>query len=83
MNASLPSRESAEAKGRRYLVEGRLRIHTVDGASVIASCRGSGEVHWQRSGPTTGWHCSCPARGRCAHLIALGLVVAVEGNPAA
>ncbi|MBA3413298.1 MAG: SWIM zinc finger family protein [Actinobacteria bacterium] len=29
------------------------------------------------------WACSCPARGRCAHLLALGLVVALEPREAA
>jgi hypothetical protein len=34
------SRESAAAKGRRYLVEGRLTVERVHNDLVVASCRG-------------------------------------------
>ena len=69
------TRERAEAKGRRYLEEGRLIISTAGPSYVDATCRGSGDVHsvtYRRGG----WSCSCPALGRCSHLVALMLVTA-------
>jgi uncharacterized Zn finger protein len=66
-------RESAEAKGRRYLTDGRLIITRVDETGVTATCRGMGEVY-NVSYRRGGWMCECPARGRCAHLVALMLV---------
>jgi uncharacterized Zn finger protein len=67
-------RENAEAKGARYLREGRLTIERVDEHRVLAICKGTGAVYgvgWDRA---RGWVCSCPARGRCSHLVALMLV---------
>ncbi|MGH3548075.1 MAG: hypothetical protein ACRDQU_08160 [Pseudonocardiaceae bacterium] len=68
------TRENAEARGRRYLVEGRLIISCVDGDLVRATCRGSGDVHDLGHDCARGWWCSCPARTTCSHLHALGLV---------
>ncbi len=68
-------RESVEVKGRRYLTEGRLRIRSVQGDEVQAIARGNG--HLYRLGhDERGYFCDCPARSRCAHLVALQLVVA-------
>ena len=66
-------RENAAAKGRRYLIEGRLIVTHVDDHIIRARCRGSDTIYdlgyeWD------GWHCSCPAKGTCAHLHALQLV---------
>ena len=72
-------REGVDAKGSRYLVEARLRVLQVneeDGV-VMAECRGDGRVYSLGYGQS-GWFCSCPARGRCAHLKALGRVVVME-----
>jgi hypothetical protein len=71
-------RENAAAKARRYLSEGRLIVERVDRHGVVATCRGDGALHRCRWEPSTGWWCSCPARGRCSHLLALGAVVAVD-----
>jgi uncharacterized Zn finger protein len=68
--------DNVETKGRRLLTEGRLIVTEVGERGVIAECRGdSGAVY------TLGyrhdesrWGCTCPARGRCAHLVALQLV---------
>lgn len=71
----MTGRENAEQRGRRLLAEGRLLVHAVGPSHVDATCRGSGEVHhvtYRRGG----WHCTCPALGRCAHLVALMLVTA-------
>lgn len=69
-------RENAEAKGRRYLTEGRLTLHRVDDNSAVATCRGDGQLYRCGLDPTWEWWCNCPARtDRCAHLVALRLVV--------
>lgn len=73
-------REDIHVKGRRYLLEGRLRVLRAKDANVSAECRGdSGESyalgHHLARGATQGrWWCVCPAKGRCAHLVALQLV---------
>ena len=64
------TRESAETKGRRYLVEGRLVVELVDAERIVASCRGSGAVY-QCGYARGGWYCDCPMKGRCSHLHAL------------
>lgn len=72
------TRESADAKARRYLAEGRLSVLEVGPQVVRATCRGDGAVYrlgWWRGR----WGCQCPAggtfRANCAHLLALRLVV--------
>jgi uncharacterized Zn finger protein len=72
------SRENAELKARRYLVEGRLEVQRVDRGAVVARCLGdegdSYHVRWDSERKS--WRCSCPAYGpRCAHVLALGRVV--------
>ncbi len=72
-------RENAEAKGRRYLTEGRLLIRSAGPDGVRALCRGNGE--WYRVGyQRGGWSCDCPALGRCAHLVAIMLVTTRPGG---
>lgn len=71
------SRENVDRKGARYLAEGRLRILEADEDAVMAECRGDGAVD-SLGYDERGWFCSCPARGRCAHLKALGRVVVME-----
>ena len=67
-------RENAHDKGRRYLTEGRLEIRAVSDRHVSARCRGdSGEIY-TLAGDAQGFSCSCLARGRCSHLVALLLV---------
>jgi hypothetical protein len=80
------TRESADAKARRYLVEGRLTVLEVGPAVVRATCRGDGQVYrcgWWRGR----WGCTCPAAGTfraaCAHLLALRLVVVEPSGDAA
>lgn len=70
---------TAAEKGRTYVAEGRLTVHEIDehGGVVMASCRGDGAV-WTCGRDEHGWFCDCPARSRCGHLFALGLVVALE-----
>jgi hypothetical protein len=73
------AREGAEAKGRRYVIEGRLVVEHVGSGEVRARCRGDGAIY--RLGYRNGrWACSCPALGNCSHLVALRLVVAPEGR---
>jgi uncharacterized Zn finger protein len=66
-------RENAQAKGRRYLAEGRLLVDRVDSDEIRARCRGGGAVY--ELGLERGeWFCNCPALTTCSHLIALQLV---------
>jgi hypothetical protein len=46
-------RESAEAKGRRYVPEGRLLVQGLDPREIVVVCRGNGAIYWvgyQRGG---------------------------------
>ena len=70
-------RENAEAKGRRYLCEGRLTVEHADGRTVRGRCRGNGAVY-ALTFDGEAWDCPCPARGRCAHLVAAWLVTAPQ-----
>jgi hypothetical protein len=72
---TISSRESASEKGRRYVGEGRLTIERADASGVRATCRGAGAVYHVAWTPGVGWSCSCPAKTRCAHRVALELVV--------
>jgi hypothetical protein len=71
-------RETATSKARRYLTEGRLIIEHINPGEVTATCRGDGTLHRLGWRPSTGWWCTCEARGRCSHLLALGSVTAVD-----
>lgn len=65
------------AKAAQYLAAGRVVLHRVDDDTVAATVRGDGATYqtgWTRR---AGWSCTCPARSRCAHLRAVGLVVVV------
>lgn len=75
--------ENARAKGLRYVAEGRLVIRALDehAGVVQADCRGDGAI-WHLGFDDRGWWCSCPALTRCAHLYALGLVVAIDPREA-
>jgi uncharacterized Zn finger protein len=74
-------RESAFTKGRRYVVEARLRVLRVENDRLEASCRGDGRVYF------LGWHggrwfCDCPSRtDQCSHLIAMRLVAVAPDSP--
>lgn len=70
-------REDARTKGRRYVAEGRLTVTRADGDHVIATCRGNGAIYRLGHNPSRGWWCTCPARGTCAHVHALGLVTVI------
>ena len=69
--------DNVETKGRRLLTEGRLIVEKITAEGLlIATCRGdSGAIYNLGYDPMRGeWRCTCPARGRCAHLVALQLV---------
>lgn len=72
-------RENAAAKARRYLTEGRVVVEIAARAGVLALVRGDGAHHRVSHTPSQGWACTCPARGRCAHLLAVGLIVSRQG----
>lgn len=72
-------REDAATKGRRYLTEGRLTVHTVTDDLIGASCRGDSAVVYRIVWDPGGWSCTCPARTPwCSHVRALKLVVLVD-----
>jgi hypothetical protein len=69
------TRETIEAKARRYLTEGRLVVTRVLGDEVTAVCMGETGAYDLGHAPGCGWWCSCPVRtDRCSHLAALWLV---------
>jgi uncharacterized Zn finger protein len=67
-------RESAAAKGARYLTEGRLTLLRVDQDRVAAKVRGDGAVYSITWTSSEGWRCTCPAYRTCAHVLALQAV---------
>jgi uncharacterized Zn finger protein len=72
-------RENVNDKAERYLREGRLRVVRVDGNLIVAKCRGGGIIYDLGFDPKLQqYRCTCPARGPCAHLVALQRVTAVE-----
>jgi uncharacterized Zn finger protein len=79
VTVAVPSRESAEQKGRRYAAEGRLVVLQIDASSIRARCRGAGRIYSLGWTEANGWHCSCEARTRCAHVRAL-MLVTVRGE---
>jgi hypothetical protein len=68
------SRETVGAKAIRYLCEGHLRVDLVHEDVIEATCRGSEAQVYDLGLEAGEWWCSCPARGECAHLLALQLV---------
>lgn len=60
-------------KAARYLAEGRLTVRSRSGHTVRATCSGRDRYELGHD-PDAGWWCDCPARGLCAHLVALQLV---------
>ena len=75
--------ENVEQKGKRYVIEGRLRIERMEPTGlIVASCRGTGATYSLGYDPVRRqWRCTCSLeRGgkrtrRCSHLAALQLVV--------
>ena len=72
------SREGAQQKARRYLLEGRVMIRSVGRQGVRAHVRGQGHCYKVAYEGGGGWSCTCPARtSRVLHVIAVQIVVAV------
>ncbi len=69
------ARENSRTKAARYLLEGRIIVRYVDDDRVLARVRGR-TVYDVEFAPGRGWSCSCAARGRCAHRLAVAHVVA-------
>lgn len=72
IGATVPA-ETIEQKAGRYLADGRLLVEHVDDGRVEALCGGDHGVY-ELKVDRDGAVCSCPASGRCAHLVALELV---------
>lgn len=76
------TREDATTKAARYLSSGRVVIRYAGPGHVDATVRGDGVI-WPVTYGRGGWHCPCPARGRCSHALAVGLCTAPDpANPA-
>lgn len=71
---AITTRENVEVKGRRYLVEGRVRVLLVHRGRIFAEVRGTEQI-WHAGLDNGQWFCDCPSRRRCSHLVALQLVV--------
>jgi uncharacterized Zn finger protein len=74
------TRENVQVKGRRYLCEARVHVVNVTGHTVTAAVRGGGAVYRTTHDRRLGWRCSCPARGECAHIVAVALVTVVRDD---
>lgn len=77
-DALVPSRRSAEMKGRMLVLEGRVELLRVDvdGGWIHARVRGDNGHYDAGYDPRQGrWRCSCEEmRGNCSHLHAVKLV---------
>lgn len=71
------ARENAASKAARYLISGRVQIRSVTPTEVIADVRGGGFL-WRVEYSDGWWRCTCPARSKCSHLVAVEQVVVVE-----
>lgn len=58
------SREDHQAKGRRYVSEGRLTVTVVGDRGVAAHCRGAGRVYKLAWDPGHGWAWFVPGAER-------------------
>jgi hypothetical protein len=76
-------RSNALDRAKTSLTEGRLIVTLVDGDTITANVRGSGEVHQCGHDPDrAGWWCSCEVRtDKCSHLHALRLVTCRRREP--
>lgn len=72
-------RELKADKANRYLVEGRVILRSVERRRIIAIVRGEGAVYRVRHTGTR-WDCTCPAKARCVHVLAVGRVTAIDGD---
>ena len=74
------SRESVEQKAQRYLVSGRLTVRLATPERVEAHVKGDSGHVYRLTHEDDIWSCSCPAKTRCAHLVALKRVVTRSGT---
>ncbi len=70
-------RENTTAKAGRHLKEGRVILNAVAPGHVTAIARGDRRLY-RVTYQHPHWSCTCPARRRCSHLIAVRRVVAVD-----
>ena len=73
-------REAVAEKGLRYLTEGRLTIISADARRIEALVKGDSGHQYTVIHDGSRWACSCPARGRCAHMTALMRVCSLPGS---
>jgi hypothetical protein len=70
-------------RARGYLSEGRLRIEFADADRVEATLSGHRGTYRLGRDALRGWWCSCGRGPRCAHLLALVLVIGEERDVSA
>ena len=73
------SRENVQAKAERYLLSSRLTIRLVNPERIEAHVKGDSGHTYRVIHDAGMWSCSCPAKQRCAHLVALKRVVTRPG----
>lgn len=73
----MTTRESAQDKGKRLLVEGRVVVEAAGPGYFAATVRGTGDVHLVEYARGR-WTCSCPARLTCSHRSAAALIAAPD-----
>ena len=89
--ATAQPREGIPEKAHRYLAEGRVLILQAGPDPLARSPRltahvdGGGAVPYIVTVDRGRWSCTCPARVRCCHIVAVSLVVgkalAVDAQP--
>jgi len=63
--------QTVQAKAAAYLLERKIRVREATGDYLWAEVRGRALYDVRsRAGIDTTWHCSCPARSTCAHILA-------------
>ena len=60
-------RETSHSKGLRYLLEGRVNVRLVTPERAECHVKGDSGAAYRVTNDYTGWSCTCPAQGRCAH----------------
>jgi hypothetical protein len=68
--------ESVRAKAERLLVGGHIKVICTDGG-IAATVVADHDTYRLVREPDR-WRCLCPARGTCAHAVAITLVAHIE-----
>jgi uncharacterized Zn finger protein len=72
VNATILS-ERVTGRAEQLLIGGRVAVMRVDRGAIQARVLGD-HGNYVVAGDSSGLRCSCPARGECAHLLAVAIV---------